>query len=327
MTTTNKTDWAKHKFAWLTALARDPAMRGVPLAVGVLLALRYLHPEKRYAWPSVGTLAAELGVVRSTMQRAVAAMYAARWLEVHDGSGRGHSNQYRLPSRFPDSGKGGKGRVHATPIKGRVHALKGRVDASKGPRGRGPSKGSIQGREAGESSRLRRETLSDPRFSPSLKATDQPSDPTRRAERSNPIRRAERSEPAADRVVDFRPRPASHQPTKQRDAAPRHGKAQPFPQQWDIGNTELATAQTICGWDLPQAQEQFEAFRDKALDQGWTSHNWSAAWKGWCRRDREYASRQQSQPVTGLRSGMLGAQQWLNEQNRKQSRRDEEPDE
>jgi hypothetical protein len=311
----NNKEWIKHKFNWLRALVADQPTRGAAHDVGFLLALRYMQVDKgRFAWASINRLARDLGVARSSVLRALNKLIAGGWLVCKPGGHEhGNSNEYYLPQRIPKPHKGSSvgapSSVGATKVVAPTHQT-GSVDATQ-------VECMSKSRGAERVRALRRETLSDPRFSfPKTSTQQRPS--------TSSAPRQRRSARVVE--VDFRPRPALHR-TNARSAAHRQGKAQPFPQHWEIGNAELATARTICGWDLPTAEGQFEAFRDKALDQGWTSHNWPAAWKTWCRRDREYAGRQQSQPVTGLCSGLLGAQQWLDEQNRKQSRRDEEPDE
>jgi hypothetical protein len=289
-------DWFKRKFEWLESVAADPALRGLPVAIAVKLAWRYLNAETQDAWPKVSTLAAELNADPRSVQRALDRLVAAGKLSFERG-GRGprDTNRYRI--------KGGtdatlKKRVASTPKKGGVHAGK-RVAYTP------PESTSDNPEGARESPRLRRDSLCTPRFS-SSKATDRPSHPAARAERSEPTARADL-------------RSANNHSGNKRSAAHRQGKAQPLPQDWVIGNAELAIARTVAGWDLPTAEDEFAKFKDWHAHRASQSANWPAAWQTWCRRGREYASKQR--PVTGLRSGLLGVQQWLDEQKRKQSKR------
>jgi hypothetical protein len=46
-------DWFKRKFEWLESIAEDPTLRGLPLAIAVKLAWRYLNAETQDAWPGI----------------------------------------------------------------------------------------------------------------------------------------------------------------------------------------------------------------------------------------------------------------------------------
>lgn len=111
--------WTKFKLDWLVALAQAEPPR-VAVLIGVLLALKYVNSQSRDAWPSIRTLAHELTVARSSVQRALDWLIGNGWL-VYDrgGQGRGDSSHYRLAE------PGFKGRVDAT-----LKQQKGRVDAS-----------------------------------------------------------------------------------------------------------------------------------------------------------------------------------------------------
>ena len=100
------------KLNWLEAVATDPDMRGAPLAVAVVLATRYLNNQSQMAWPGIKRLAADLGVHRRNVQRALDDLVAGGWLTRHRGGrvdGRNWANEYRI-----------KGGVHAT-LSGAVH--------------------------------------------------------------------------------------------------------------------------------------------------------------------------------------------------------------
>jgi hypothetical protein len=113
-------------------------------------------------------------------------------------------------------------------------------------------------------------------------------------------------------VINFQPRPAAstkqhhgnnkpaarHEASpRQADASPRQakpkrnaGSGKPFPDGWLCGDAELAIAIGVCGWDVSKAEDEFAKFEARALDKGWTSNNWSAAWTTWCQRGRDYAA-------------------------------------
>jgi DNA-binding transcriptional regulator YhcF (GntR family) len=131
-------NWFKRKFDWLDVIANDPTLRGLPFAIAFKLAWRYLHSEKRYAWPSVDTLAAELNAKPRGVQRALDRMVDAGVLGVKKG-GRGprDTNHYEIRddavSRVQAALK--KGVVEDTRKKGVLEDQKGCLGRSKNERG------------------------------------------------------------------------------------------------------------------------------------------------------------------------------------------------
>lgn len=54
-------NFTTRKLLWLESIARDPRCRGLPLAAAVMLACRYINRRSGQAWPSLATLADDLG--------------------------------------------------------------------------------------------------------------------------------------------------------------------------------------------------------------------------------------------------------------------------
>jgi hypothetical protein len=89
-------DFVQRKLAWLQALATDPRLSAFAVRVAVRLVTKYLNGKSETAWPHVETLAADLAVDRRSVQRALAPLVEAGWLERHLERGRGHANVYRI---------------------------------------------------------------------------------------------------------------------------------------------------------------------------------------------------------------------------------------
>jgi DNA-binding MarR family transcriptional regulator len=87
-------DWLKRKHELLEKAAADASLRGLPLAVAVLLVVRYLNSSSETAWPSVGRLADDLGSDRRSIRRALARLVAAGLLCRERGACR--ANVYAL---------------------------------------------------------------------------------------------------------------------------------------------------------------------------------------------------------------------------------------
>jgi hypothetical protein len=86
---------AQAKLQWLQIVALDQNVASA-MRVAVLIATRYLNGRSGEAWPSLETLAKNLGVDRKTVTRAVAHLVAREYLAKESGGGRRRSNTYRL---------------------------------------------------------------------------------------------------------------------------------------------------------------------------------------------------------------------------------------
>jgi DNA-binding transcriptional ArsR family regulator len=69
-----------------------------------------------------------------------------------------------------------------------------------------------------------------------------------------------------------------------------------FPEDWVLGDPEIAAAQQICpDWAVPECEEQFTRFRRWCLSHGRSYSNWVAAWQTWCQRGREHQAKEEKQ--------------------------------
>ena len=89
-------NWVKRKLDWLEAVAEDPRTRGLPGAIAVKLATRYLNSRSEEAWPGIERLAEELRANPRNIRRAINVLVASGWLGRERGGGRGKSNHYRI---------------------------------------------------------------------------------------------------------------------------------------------------------------------------------------------------------------------------------------
>ena len=91
----NPSELTKFKLDLYADLVRDRSLSAVDLRVGWLLLFKYLNRESMTAWPSVKTLAADLGTIRRTVQRSMARLTTpGGYFIVKTGGGRGQSNRY-----------------------------------------------------------------------------------------------------------------------------------------------------------------------------------------------------------------------------------------
>ena len=116
-------------FAWREAIT-DPELgpQGVPnvvarralVAVAVSGLSLHMSMEGESCWPSIDRLAAETGLGKRTVQRAVAALAETGWLKVRRGGGRGRSNRYELalPAHVQARLGGAENDLGADPEKG-----------------------------------------------------------------------------------------------------------------------------------------------------------------------------------------------------------------
>jgi hypothetical protein len=102
----------------------------------------------------------------------------------------------------------------------------------------------------------------------------------------------------------------------ERDAPTTTTKAVPFPDGWVAGPAELAVAADLAGWDPVGAELEFGKFRDYHREEKQSrKRNWGVAWKTWCRDGRTYDSergpRRSTSNETGLKSALLGLNEWV----------------
>jgi hypothetical protein len=282
--------WLKFKLKWLDALAQDQPTRGLPHDIAILIVRRYLFEDPGYAWISMDRLASELDVARSSVLRAFDKLIEGGWLDCErGGTGRGDSNRYYMPDRIPHPKKRS---VHAT--------LSGNnTTESVAPTHKKRSAHATRvSKESGkESERVRRRAS----------RRDSPSAPDFSSRVKNSLHR--------DR--DQQPRDTKSTPQAKRQQSGR-SEASRFPTDWILGNEEIATAHRLVDWDLPKTEEEFAKFKAWHADKGSQSSNWPSAWETWCRRGQQYEAKQDSRPLSGLQSEMLGYNAWL--QNQKQTK-------
>jgi DNA-binding MarR family transcriptional regulator len=74
-------DFIKRKWAWLEAVASDPQISRLPLAIAVKLAVRYFNSETGQAWPGVDRLADELNATARNCRRALDRLVETGYIE------------------------------------------------------------------------------------------------------------------------------------------------------------------------------------------------------------------------------------------------------
>jgi hypothetical protein len=120
-------EWTRRKLTWLEAVAQDRRARGLPLAVAVVIAVRYLNRETQNAWPAVATLAKAVDAHRRNVQRALNCLIERGWLSRVPRARR--TNVYRIAFRSsgggPDAARSGR-----RPTGGPEAALGGGLDAA-----------------------------------------------------------------------------------------------------------------------------------------------------------------------------------------------------
>ncbi len=91
--------FSQERGEWLRAILRDPNMRS---AYRIAAALGdYLNRDNGTAWPSLPTLADQVGAHVATVRRAINRLVEAGYLSRTIGRGRGHSCTYRIAVPAP----------------------------------------------------------------------------------------------------------------------------------------------------------------------------------------------------------------------------------
>jgi Helix-turn-helix domain len=269
-----------HKLVWLQGVATDPAMRGLPCAVAVLLALRYFHPATGQAWPSQARLARELSCKRQNLGLAIDRLVEAGWLGKHSG-GRGSSNRYwlNIPADKATSSPAGGAALLAglgSPAGG----------ATSCPAGGARLKGINQGRES--------RVVADPTRAPCFSILEK--------------------ETKEDKPANSKPATLGNSKPATLEKKPAILK---FPDAWSaLSVAELDIAWKLAEWDAERANREFQKFR--TYNRTKHSPNWSDTWELWCQRGREYDQKDLKQSAsTGVRAAALGMKRWLDEQKQR----------
>jgi len=85
---------------WRRAVLAAPGLTDAQKVVAFALA-EHMNRDGGSCWPSVETLGVEVTLTRRSVQRALAALQAAGWIDRQLGVGRGRSSHYR--ASFPDT--------------------------------------------------------------------------------------------------------------------------------------------------------------------------------------------------------------------------------
>jgi hypothetical protein len=288
-------EFTRHKFEWLEAVAKDGRVRGWLLAVAVVLASRYLNSETRDAWPAVETLALACGTDRRTAQRALRKLIRCGWLHVVSGGvGRANTNRYamRLVQR-----KGGTGAPASDDERAAYTARKGGIDVPiraalvppepKSNPGGNPREGADAPNAAGAALPL----------APDFTSAEDNRD---------------RLPPLRDKNPSRRGKPLSG------SALSGRRRAEPLPEDWVAGPNEIAAAQRATNWDEDRITAEFAAFLDWHRAKRPFSHDWIASWTNWCRRGASFDSKSTGRPMTGLRSAVVGLTEWLEQERERE---------
>ena len=75
-------DFVKKKFEWLVAVAADQRLTKISQGVAIMLVAKYVNYETGLAWPSIATLAADLNVHWSSVQRALKQLAEYHYLQL-----------------------------------------------------------------------------------------------------------------------------------------------------------------------------------------------------------------------------------------------------
>jgi hypothetical protein len=138
---------AQAKLQWLEIVASDAKAASAARAA-IILATKYINRETGEAWPSLDTLAKDLGANRKTAVRALNSLVARGHLAKEPGGGRRRSNTYRL--RF--SAQNGDETV---PGAGTISSPKQGQNCPPNPRkGRVPSGGVSRAEQAARDARF-----------------------------------------------------------------------------------------------------------------------------------------------------------------------------
>jgi hypothetical protein len=248
--------WTARKLKWLEALAKDDLMRGLPLAIGVLLAIRYLNGKTENAWPAIGTLAEELDTDRRAVQRAINRLVASGWLRRTVRGGR-DTNRYmlpiELPAQFRDRRRGGAETAPRSAQGRSRDRCRGGLDGRLGAVPRPPD--------------LKKNPRGNPRGSFAASAARAPG--PRNCSFS-------RQEDAGGSLKQDRTEGGPSLPKKQR--------RRPLPEGWVLGDNEMAAAQQVVDWDGERMGKEFDAFLSWHREKAPYSYDWEAAWINWCRK-------------------------------------------
>lgn len=91
----------RNRLRWLDALSVDPSISMADFRVAFRVST-YINRDLGYAWPSVATLAAEVGLSERAVQYSLRKLTSTGALETVSGGGRGKTNRYRLASKTPN---------------------------------------------------------------------------------------------------------------------------------------------------------------------------------------------------------------------------------
>ncbi len=263
------------RLEWLDQVSRDPDMRGLPTAVAVQLASRYINSTTGRAWPGHTLLATTLCANRRSIQRAIDALVDAGHLGRELGGTGRRSNRYRMRFR---SG-----------VETASHETRSGVDVPEG-RSASTERGGlrtalIRGRNSGTNAGKAR-TCEDTFFSSG--SGNEPASPQRSTDHAAQSDEPNSSCPASDK----RPR-----------------RANSLPGQWCIGAAELDAAQRCAGWNPERAKAEFDHFCSHHKAKGTQARDWQAAWEVWCRNGYKFDQRPGPRGIPRL--VVHGLQRWV----------------
>lgn len=86
-------EWGRLRWTWKRAACRDPELSDGAKLLAVTLCDTFAHHETGFCNPRVETIAEALGKSDRAIQRALAELREARWIDVRHGRGRGKTSQ------------------------------------------------------------------------------------------------------------------------------------------------------------------------------------------------------------------------------------------
>ncbi|TIW07816.1 MAG: helix-turn-helix domain-containing protein [Mesorhizobium sp.] len=91
----DKAGFTRFKFAWLRQVAADPNLPPAAAPISILIADEYLNDQTGDCWPSVDTLARQLGRGKTQTRAALQAMDGLHLAINWSAGGKGQTNRYR----------------------------------------------------------------------------------------------------------------------------------------------------------------------------------------------------------------------------------------
>jgi hypothetical protein len=257
---------------WLDRVSRDPNMRGLPTAVAVQLASRYINSKTGRAWPGQLRLAKTLGAHRRSIQLALKVLVKAGYLTCERGGTRHETNTYGMRVK----GEGADGAAPTPPSEQRKGGAETGFEAAMTPfderSARRTNTEKNTGSELGEERAQDRGCFDE---------------------------------------VGKRRSSAQHSSFSSGESkSSNKNRASLLRADWFLGPPEIKIAQQLAGWEQQRAESEFDHFCAHHKAKGTRSHDWVASWESWCRNGYKFDQGASSRSGSSRRA-LSGLQRWL----------------